>query len=107
MITVGGKIEAKGLCASGLRFGGIVNVAEKHWESGPSSVCLICCGIGHEQMRKYGDLSPKCMICTGPYKVEYHQCGVNGCSKDIGKMCAHVLALCANCGGNHQANSTR
>lgn len=107
MITVGSEIEAKRLCASGLRFGGTVKMAEKYWESGPSSVCLICCGIGHERMGKCGDQPPKCIICAGPHKVEYHQCGVNGCSKGIGRMCAHVLALCANCGGNHPANSTR
>ena len=106
VITVSGENEGKRLCASGLRFGGIVKVVEKYWESGPSSVCLTCCGIGHERMGKCGDQPPKCIICAGPHKVEDHRCGVNGCSKGIGKMCAHVLALCANCGGNHPANST-
>ena len=38
VITVSGESEAKKLCASGLRFGGIVKMVEKYWESGPSSV---------------------------------------------------------------------
>lgn len=71
-ITVGGENEGKRLFASGLRFGGTVKVVEKYWESGPSSVCLTCCGIGHERMGKCGDQPPKCIICAGPHKIKDH-----------------------------------
>ena len=50
VITVKGETEAKKLCASGLCFGGLIRVVEKFWEAGPSSVCMTCCGIGHEWM---------------------------------------------------------
>ncbi len=48
VITVQGEAEAKKLCASGLRFGGVVKVVEKYWEARPGSVCMTCCDIGHE-----------------------------------------------------------
>lgn len=35
VITVRSEVEAKKLCASGPRFGGVVRVVEKYWESGP------------------------------------------------------------------------
>ena len=47
VITVKGETEAKQLCASGLRFGGIVRVVERYWEAGPGSVCMTC---GHERL---------------------------------------------------------
>lgn len=46
-------------------------------------------------------------MCAGQHQVSEHQCGVSGCSKGIGKLCVHVVARCANCNGNHQANSAR
>ena len=39
--------------------------------------------------------------------MEEHQCRVNGCNNGRGKTCVHVLVKCANCGGNHLANSNR
>ena len=107
VITVSSESEAKRLCASGLRFGGILRVVEKYWESGPSSVCMTCCGIGHERMGKCGDRQPRCVICAGPHKLEDHQCGVTGCHKGKGKVCIHVTVKCVNCGGGHSANSNR
>ena len=107
VITVSGEGKAKKLCASGLRFGGTVKVVEKYWESGPSSVCMTCCGISHEQMGKCGDRTPRCVIYAGPHKVKDHQCGVTGCHKRKGKVCIHVMVQCANCGGGHFANLNR
>lgn len=97
MITVKGEAEAKKLCASGLRFGGVVGVVERYWEAGPSSVCMKCCGIGHERMGSCGDRPLKCVIC----------CGVTGCKRGKGKICVHVNGKCAKCGGGHVANSSR
>lgn len=51
VITVRNKAKAKRLNALGLRFGGIVKIVEKYWESRPSSVRKTCCGIVHKQMR--------------------------------------------------------
>ena len=107
VITVKGETEAKKLCAAGLRFGGFTRVVEKYWEAGPSSVCMTCCGIGHERMGGCGNRPAKCVICAGSHKVEEHQCGVIGCTKSRGKICPHVPVLCANCGGSHTANSLR
>ncbi len=80
-------------------------MVERYWEAGPSSVCMTCCGIGHEQMGSCGNRAPQCIICSGPHKMEEHCCGVTGCIKGKGKICAHVTAKCANYGGNHTANS--
>ena len=105
VITVSSESEAKRLCASGLRFGGILRVVEKYWESRPSSVCMTCCGIGHERMGKCGDRQPRCVICAGPHKLEDHQCGVTSCHKGKEKVSIHVTVKCVNCGGGHSANS--
>ena len=107
LITVSSESEAKRLLASGLRFGGAVKKVEKYWDAGPGSVCLKCCGIGHERQNRCGDRPEKCIMCAGPHPASEHQCGVNGCSKGRGKLCVYVVARCANCQGNHQANSTR
>jgi hypothetical protein len=107
VITVSNENVAKQLIASGLRFGGAVKKVEKFWEAGPGSVCMRCCGIGHERLGSCGNRPEKCIMCAGEHQVSEHQCGVGGCSKGIGKLCVHVVARCANCQGNHQANSAR
>ena len=63
--------------------------------------------MGHKQMGSCEDRPPKCIICTGPHKVEKHCCGVAGCIKRRGEICVHVTAKCANCGRSHTANSLR
>ena len=107
VITVSGESEAKMLCASGLRVGGVVKIVEKYWESELSSVCMTCCGIGHEQMGKCGDSVPKCMICARPHKLEVHRCGVLECKKGAGKVCVYVTVQCANCGASYFPSSSR
>lgn len=82
-------------------------MVERYWEAGPSSVCITCCGIGHERMGSCGNRPPQCIICTGPHKVDEHRCGVTGCNKGRGRICVHVTVKCANCGGNHTADSPR
>lgn len=107
VITVSNEIEAKRLLANGLRFGGAVKKVEKYWEAGPGSVCMRCCGIGHERQGSCGDRPEKCVMCAGAHLTSEHQCGVNGCNKGKGKLCIHVVARCANCQGSHPANSGR
>ena len=103
---VKGEAEAKKLCATGLRFGGVIRLVERYWEAGPSSICMTCCGIRHQRMGNCGDRPHKCIICAGPHKVEDHQCGIKGCKKR-GKICVHVTPKCANCIGAHVASSAR
>lgn len=107
VITVSNENMANKLMASGLRFGGAVKKVEKLWDAGPGSVCMRCCGIGHERLGSCGDRPEKCVMCAGEHQASEHQCGVNGCSKGTGKLCVHVVPRCANCQGSHQANSAR
>lgn len=72
VFKIKGQTEAKHLYVSGLRFGAITRVAERYWEPEPSSVCMTCCGIGHERMENCGNRPSQCRICVGPYKVENH-----------------------------------
>ena len=107
VITVSNEIEAKRIIASGLRFGGAIKKVEKYWDAGLGSVCMKCCGIGHERQGNCGDRPEKCMLCAGAHLANEHQCGVDGCKIRKGKLCVHVTARCANCQGNHQATSAR
>ena len=95
------------LCASGLRFGGVVRVVEKYWEAGPGSVYMTCCDIEYQQMGSCGNRPEKCVICAGSHKVEDHQCGVIGCKKKKSKICIYVIPKCANLMRAHAANSSR
>lgn len=82
-------------------------MVERYWKAGPSSVCLTCCGIGHKRMGSCGNRPPKYIIWAVPHKVEEHCCVVAGYNKREGKICVHVTAKYANCGGNHVANFPR
>lgn len=64
VITVRNEIEAKRIMARGLRFGGSIKKVEKYWDAGPGSVCMRCCGIGHERQGNCGDRPEKCMLCA-------------------------------------------
>ena len=66
-----------------------------------------CCRIGHERLGSYEDKTKKCVICAGEHRACEHLCGLNECSKKTGKLCVHVVPQCANCQGNHQANSAQ
>ncbi len=81
VITVSSESEAKQLAASGLRFGGTIKKVEKYWDTGLGSVCLRCCGIGHERQNSCGDRPEKCTMCAGAHSASEHRCGVKGCSK--------------------------
>lgn len=85
VIAVSNKREAKQLFAKGLRFGGAVKMIEKFWEAGPGSVCMRCCGTGHERLGSCGDRPIQCVMCAGKHQVSDHQCDVNECNKGRGK----------------------
>ena len=107
IISVREDLEARQLCASGLRFGGVTGAVENFWETGPNSVCMTCWGIGHERMGKCGNQPMQGVICSGPHTVEDHCYGVTECNKGKGKICVHVIAKCVNCKRNHTAHSPR
>lgn len=58
-------------------------------------------------MGNCGDRLEKCVICAGAHPASEHQCGVNRYNKEKRKLCIYVIAWCANCQGNHQANSAQ
>ena len=68
---------------------------------------MTCCGIRHERMGNCGDQVPQCIVYNGLHKMEEQYSGIAGCNREKEKICAHVTAKCANCGGNHTANSSR
>ena len=107
VITVSSEAEAKRLIASRLRFRGAVKKIEKYWDAGLGSVYPRYCGIGHERQNSCENYPKKCTMCAWAHPASKHQCGVNRCYKGKRKLCVHVVARCANCQGNHQANSIR
>lgn len=50
---------------------------------------MTCFGIDHKRLRKCADCLPRCIICTGPYKIEKYQCRVNGSNKGSRKISDH------------------
>lgn len=64
-----------------------------------------CCGIGPERSKSCGDRPEKRVMCARPHPASEHQCRVKEYSRRKGKLCAHVITRCANCQGNHTANS--
>lgn len=61
-------------------------------------------GNNHKRQGSCGGGPEKCIIYASAYPVSKHQCGINWYSKERGKLCVHIVAWCANCQGNHQAN---
>lgn len=47
------------------------------------------------------------IICSGFHTVEEHCCGIAGCNKGKGKICANVTVQCANYRGGHSAKSNQ
>ena len=58
-------------------------------------------------MSKCGDQVPKCVICAGPHKIGYHQCGVIGYINKRGKICTHMIIKYTNYKSNQSANSNQ
>ena len=107
VITIANAADAIYLYAKGLRFRGALKIVEKYWEVGLGSVCLIYCGIGHNRPGSCGQRLVKCTLCAGSHKLEEYRCRVSECKVGLGKICTHVKTTCANCQGNHQANSIK
>lgn len=107
VITVANNSDAIYLCAKRQRFRGALKLVERYWEAGEGSVCLICYGISHEWLGRCGERLSQYTICVGPYSIEEHRCGVNGCEVGFGKIFSHVTALCINYRGGHQITSAK
>ena len=72
VITVSNKIKAKRLIANGLQFREVIKKVERYWDTGPGSVCMKCCGNGHERQSSYGDRPEKCIMCAGAHPASKH-----------------------------------
>lgn len=57
-------------------------------------------------MGNCGDRSPKCIIYSGPSKMEDHYYGVTGCTKRKEKICVHIITKCAYYGSHYCTNSS-
>ncbi|PGG94971.1 hypothetical protein AJ79_10337 [Helicocarpus griseus UAMH5409] len=69
VITVKGLSDAQRLAADGLHFAGTQHHTSPYYEIGKDSVCLRCCGIGHESFEACGDCPLSCLICAGPHEA--------------------------------------
>ena len=107
VITVCSKEDVSKLCTKELRFGEALKVEEKYWEAKPSSICMTCSGIGHDQYKRCNQRPQQFVICTESHKSENYKCGVTGCKVKRGKICVYFISKCVNCKGNHQAITFR
>ena len=48
---------------------------------------------------------PKCSICAKEHATRDQRCSVEGCRVGRGRMCPHMTAKRANCGGPHGARA--
>lgn len=56
-------------------------------------------------MGSYRNRAPQYIICSRPHKMKEDCYGVANYIKRKEKICVHVIAKCANCGGNYTTNS--
>ncbi len=45
-------------------------MVERYWDVEPNSVCMTCCGIGHQRIGSCEGRPQKCIICADLYKIE-------------------------------------
>ena len=74
-------------------------------EERPDALCLRCGEWGHVTPHCDEARKPKCAICVKEHATKDHRCSVEGCLVGRGRMCLHVTAKCANCGGPHGARA--
>lgn len=103
VLTVKSKRAADAMLAKGLSFGGRRHEVERFWETGEGGMCMRCCGRDH-----FGKCTEeaKCFVCAGDHEGSKHLCAVQGCDKKS-EPCAHQVAKCTNCKGQHPATSRR
>lgn len=93
VITVGNEADVSKLCAKkGLRFGEAPKVVEKYLEAGPSSVCMTCSGMGHDQLGGCNERPEQCVICTGAHKSKKNiDVELLDVQLKKGRFCIHVV----------------
>lgn len=72
IIIIKRNVKVKKLCASGLCLWEVIWFVESYWKAGFSLVCMICYGIGHQEIGSCRDQPEKYVICARSYKVEDH-----------------------------------
>jgi hypothetical protein len=105
VITVRNKLEADGLMAKGLHFGGYNHIVDRYWGLGPEEICPKCGEYGHTTFRGCTK-PPRCYICAGPHEASEHQCPVQSCTAKMGKPCIHLPIKCIHCKGAHLATAS-
>lgn len=63
VVIIETRIEASKHYAKRLRFGRASKVVDKYWQAGPSSICITCLGISHNQLEGCNERSPYYTIC--------------------------------------------
>ena len=92
------------LCRRGVRIPGSRHEVDAFEEERPDALCLRCGEWGHATPHcKAKD--PRCAICAKEHATRDHRCSVEGCRVGRGRMCPHMTAKRANCGGPHGARA--
>ena len=93
------------LCRSGIRLPRGRREVDAFEEERPNALCLRCGEWGHVTPHCDEAEKPRCVICAKEHATRDHRCSVEGCRVGRGRMCLHVTAKCANCGGPHGARA--
>jgi hypothetical protein len=68
----------------------------------PDTQCQRCQDFGHGQATC--KKQPRCQLCAESHETRDHKCAI--CTTPVkGKVCAHTIYKCVNCGGPHRANN--
>lgn len=93
------EAEAKRAISRGLYIAGANRRTERMHSVPPSTQCYNCQQFGHQETRCTEAAS--CQYCGLDHHTKRHHC--REC-RSHGRPCRHLIAKCANCKENHQAN---
>lgn len=96
------EAEAKKALSSRLYVAGISCKTEKLLSVPPYQQCQSCMGFGHAESRCKRQI--RCKFCAGLHTSADHTCPAQGCNSR-GQQCKHLQPTCANCEGDHIADS--
>jgi hypothetical protein len=107
VFTIKGSQVAQTLIARGVVLGGAHFSVELYTHDGPNSQCVGCLKSGHIQEKCPTPRELRCSFCAKSHQTSEHKYDLMGCLSTKGNADLHskTKARCANCGGNHFANS--